>query len=424
MVRLLSVMDPVSRYAEHKAIRAFNDAEIFYYQGTDFIAEVEHRLVCELKHYLGATEVEPRLVSGQMANMAVFSAMLDYVNRADRKSEQRRLAKVMNHHIIKGGHLSAQPMGALRDFVARDGRWEKPAVVNFPARADNPFAVDLAATRALLSEHRPELVILGRSMTIQREPVRELRAMIDELELDAVLMYDMAHVLGLVGPHFQEPFAEGADVVTGSTHKTFFGTQRGIAAVGFTPEEVRYELWEALQRRAFPGSVSNHHLGTLLGLLMAAYEMNHFRDEYQRAVVANAKAFASALAACGLEVAGDPAAAFTETHQVIVRVGYGRGPEVARRLEESGVILNFQAAPEEEGFTAAGALRMGVQEMTRFGMQAGDFSELAQLMADCIRDGARVAERVGALRGRFREMRFCFTGAEMEGLLQQLHALI
>ncbi len=424
MVRLLSVMDPAGRYAEHKPVKAFKEADVFYYQGTDFIAEVEHRLVCELRQFLGATEVEPRVISGQMANMAVFSAMLDYINRADRKSEQRRLAKVMNHHIIKGGHLSAQPMGALRDFVVRDGRWEKPAVVNFPARADNPFAVDLAATRALLCEHRPELIILGRSMTIAREPVREVRAMLTELELDAVLMYDMAHVLGLVGPHFQEPFAEGADIVTGSTHKTFFGTQRGIAAVNFRPEEVRYELWEALQRRAFPGSVSNHHLGTLLGLLMAAYEMNHFKDDYQRAVIANAKAFAAALSACGLDVLGDPAMSFTETHQVILKVGYAHGAEVARRLEENHIILNFQAAPDEEGFTAAGALRMGVQEMTRFGMRAGDFSELAGVMADCIRGGAKVADKVIALRRRFRDMHYCFTGPEMEGLIQKLHALI
>ena len=66
----------------------------------------------------------------------------------------------------------------------------------------------------------------------------------------------------------------------------------------------------------FPGSVSNHHLGTLLGLLMAAYEMNHFKDAYQPAVIANAKAFARALHDAGLDVAGDPAVDYTETHQV------------------------------------------------------------------------------------------------------------
>jgi aminomethyltransferase len=424
MVRLLSVMDPAGRYAEHKPVKAFKEADVFYYQGTDFIAEAEMRLVGELKRYLGCTEVETRVISGQMANMAVFSAMLDYINRADRKSEQRRLRKVMNNHIIKGGHLSAQPMGALRDYLARDPRWEKPAVVNFPVQAGNPFRIDLDATRVLLAEHRPELIILGKSMTILREPVREIREMLTELELDAVLMYDMAHVLGLVGPHFQQPFAEGADIVTGSTHKTFFGTQRGIAAVNFRPPDARYELWEALQRRAFPGSVSNHHLGTLLGLLMAAYEMNHFKDDYQRQVIANAKAFARALDHCGLEVAGERDLSFTETHQVIVRVGYARGIEVARRLEENNVILNYQAAPEEEGFTAAGALRMGVQEMTRFGMQAGDFQELAQLMADCILKNRAIRDAAAALRGRFRDMRYCFSGAEADRLVQELHQAV
>jgi aminomethyltransferase len=423
LVRLLSVLDPAGRYAEHKPVKAFKEAEVFYYQGTDFIAEVERRLAAELRAYLGCTEVETRLVSGQMANMAVFSALVDFVNRSDRKSEPRRLRKVMTHHIIKGGHLSAQPMGALRDFVARDPRWEKPAVVNFPAAPDNPFRIDLEATRRLLVEHRPELIVLGKSMTLHREPVRELRAMIAALDLDAVLMYDMAHVLGLVGPHFQEPFAEGADIVTGSTHKTFFGTQRGVAAMNVRPGEVRWELWEALARRAFPGSVSNHHPGTLLGLLMAAYEMNHFRDDYQRSVLANAKAFARALKDCGLAVAGEEALGFTETHQVIVRVGYGRGIEAARRLEENHIVVNYQAAPEEDGFTAAGALRMGVQEMTRFGMQAADFQELAGLLADAVLRGARVREAVAALRGRFREMRYCFRGPEIDRLIERLQAL-
>ncbi len=128
---------------------------------------------------------------------------------------------------------------------------------------------------------------------------------------------------GLVGPHFQEPFKEGAHLVTGSTHKTFFGTQRGIVASAYEKHEERYELWESILRRTFPGSVSNHHLGTLLGLLMAAYEMNHFKDDYQPRVVANAKAFARSLKQCGLDVAGDPGIDFTETHQVIVCVATG-----------------------------------------------------------------------------------------------------
>jgi aminomethyltransferase len=384
MTTLLSVTDPAFRYAEHRASKAFYDAEIYYYQGTDFIDEVERMLHEEMKKYLGCTEVETRIISGQMANMAVFSAMLDYINRTDRKREPRRIRSVLNNHIARGGHLSAQPMGALRDFVARDPLTERPAIVNFPVLPENPYKIDVAAALDLVEEYRPELIIFGKSMVLHREPVSEVCRFLEEQNMRTLVMYDMAHVLGLIGPHFQEPFKEGADLVTGSTHKTFFGTQRGIVAAPFLEHEERYELWEAVQRRAFPGSTSNHHLGTLLGLLMAAYEMNHFKDLYQPQVVKNAKAFARALKECGLDVAGDPAVDFTETHQVIVRVGYGFGPEMAKRLEENNIICNYQATPDEEGFTVAGALRLGVSEMTRFGMREDDFRSLAVLVHDVV----------------------------------------
>ncbi len=331
MARLLSVMDPAFRYAEHKESKAFYDAEIFYYQGTDFIAEVEWLLEKELREFLGCAEIDTRVISGQMANATVFSAMVDYINRADRRSEPRRIRRVMNNHIGKGGHLSAQPMGALRDFVARDPHTERPAVVNFPVLAENPYKIDVPAALELIDACRPELIIFGKSMVLHKEPVAEIRRYLDAAHIDAVVMYDTAHVLGLIGPHFQQPFAEGADLVTGSTHKTFFGTQRGIIASRFEEHEERYELWEAIRRRTFPGAVSNHHLGTMLGLLMAAYEMNCFKDEYQRKVIANAKAFALALRDCGFDVAGDPDISFTETHQVILNVGYARGPEVAQQ---------------------------------------------------------------------------------------------
>ena len=424
MTKLLSILDPVGRYAEHKQIKALEEAEVFYYQGTDFIGEVEERLQKELRAYLGCEQVEARVVSGQMANMTVFSAMVDYINRADRKSEQRRMRKVMNNHIIKGGHLSSQPMGALRDYVARDPKTEKAAVVNFPVLKDNLYKIDTAAARELLAEHKPEFIILGKSMVLHPEPVKEMRAFIEELGIDCVLMYDMAHVLGLVGPHFQQPFQEGADFVTGSTHKTFYGTQRGIIGSSIAEGDARFPLWEAVERRAFPGAVSNHHLGTLLGLLMATYEMNAFKDEYQPKVLSNAKAFARALSDCGLDVAGDSSVSFTETHQVLLKVGYSKGPEVARRLEDNNIVVNYQAAPEEEGFTASGSLRMGVSEMTRFGMEAEDFGELAELIRDVIVQQSTVKDKVASFRQQFLEMKYCFDGGEFEKRIEELHRLV
>ena len=418
--RLLSVSDPVNRYAEHKEIKAFFGEDVFYYQGTEFIREVENLLNKEFQTFLGCKNIESRVISGQMANTALFSALVDFLNRSDRKNEQRRLRKIINNHIIKGGHLSAQPMGALRDFVARDPKTEKAAVINFPVLKGNPYKIDIHACETIIKEHQPELIILGKSMILHKEPVAEIRKFVDEFAPSCLVMYDMAHVLGLYGEHFQEPLKEGAHIVTGSTHKTYFGTQRGVIASDFSEEDLEYGLWEAVQRRTFPGSVSNHHLGTMTGLLFSAYEMNHFKEDYQKAVISNAKAFAAALKEQGLDVAGDPDISFTETHQVILNVGYGKGAKIARDLEENNIIVNYQATPVEEGFTASGALRMGVSEMTRFGMREKDFQTLAALMADLIQNRSIIKDEIIKFRDQFIDMQFCFQQEDVQDLVPSL----
>ncbi|MCF8104898.1 MAG: glycine cleavage system aminomethyltransferase GcvT [Desulfohalobiaceae bacterium] len=409
LVRLTQVADPVGRYAEHKDLAAAYDQEIFYYQGCDFIAWVEEQLAGEMGRFLGCPLVECRPVSGQMANMTVFSGLVQWRNRANLKREPGRISLAFTNHIGKGGHLSAQPMGALRDYIAKDPVTEKFSVVNFPVLPDNPYRIDLEALEGLLDEYDPELIVFGKSMVLHQEPVAQVRAMLEDRRKKAIIMYDMAHVLGLIGPHFQEPFAEGADIVTGSTHKTFFGSQRGVIGCRFDQENTpEHELWQAVRKRSFPGMVSNHHLGTLLGLLVASIEMNAFKDSYQPRVIANAKAFARALKDCGLDVQGDPGIDYTETHQVVVKVGYTRGPDVAKTLEENQIICNYQALPEDEGFTASSGLRLGVSEMTRFGMQEKDFEALAQLMADCILKNQDVTEAVTRLRKDFQELGYCF----------------
>jgi aminomethyltransferase len=424
LVRLLTITDASGRYAEHRAVKALGDKEVFYYQGTKLIEEVEARLANELRSFLGCSEVETRVISGQMANTVAFGGLMDYLNRHQARSEARRIRKVMNHHLGRGGHLSAQFMGALRDFVAFDPRTERPAVVHFPVRKENPYQIDLSRTAALLEDHRPELIILGKSMVLHKEPVKEIAEMLSSLRPRPIILYDMAHVLGLIGLHFQEPFVEGADLITGSTHKTFFGPQRGIIGSNMGEGTEYEDLWKAISRRAFPGSLSNHHLGTLIGLLLAAYEMNAYQSEYQRAVISNAKAFARSLKDRGLAVEGDPAIDYTDTHQVILRVGYGKGPEIAHRLEESNIIVNYQAAPDDEGFTAASCLRMGVQEMTRFGMGEGDFSELADYLSQVILHHRPMAQEVSQFRKRFTEMRYCLSKDQAAIWMEKLGELM
>ncbi len=285
---------------------------------------------------------------------------------------------------------------------------------------NNPYKIDIHACEAIIKEHQPELVILGKSMILHKESVAEIRRFVDEYAPSCLVMYDMAHVLGLYGKHFQEPLKEGAHIVTGSTHKTYFGTQRGVIASDFNEEDLEYGLWEAVQRRTFPGSVSNHHLGTMTGLLFSAYEMNHFKEDYQKAIISNAKAFAAALKEQGLDVAGDPDISFTETHQVILNVGYGKGAKIARELEENNIIVNYQATPVEEGFTASGALRMGVSEMTRFGMKEKDFQALAALMADLIQNRSIIKDEIIKFRDQFIDMQFCFKETDVQDMTASL----
>ena len=148
--------------------------------------------------------------------------------------------------------------------------------------------------------------------------------------------------------------------------------------------------------------------------------MNSFKHEYQPQVLANAKALASALAGEGIKVLGDPALGYTETHQVLVEVGYGQGQEMARRLEQSNIICNYQALPWDEGFSASSGLRLGVQEMTRFGLREADCPELAGLMAEVIREGREVGEQVAKFRERCLDLSYCFNEFQAKSWLANM----
>lgn len=414
LVKLCEIADPSGRYAEHRTMKG---EEVYFYQGTDFIRDVEVEAQQELRRYFGCTDVELRPVSGQMANEVVFKAMVKFLNRGRAAgTPPRRMSLVMNNDLIYGGHLSSQPMGALFNYVEEDPATGKERVINLPVLKDNPYKPDTAALAGLLEKHKPELIVFGKSMFLYREPVRFVADLVAAWPMRPVIMFDMAHVLGLYGV-FQEPFAEGADVVTGSTHKTFFGTQRGLVAGNFPQASPLRPLWLEIKSRAFPGSTSNHHLGTLVGLLMAAYEMNEFKADYQGQVRRNARAFAKALKAHGIPVEGDEADGFTETHQVIIRVKkFGPGMELARRLEDNNVITNYQALPDDSTFLEASGIRLGVQEMTRFGMVEKDFDELAGLIADVVVRGLDVKEKVAAYRRNFLNMKYCLPEAEAVAL--------
>ncbi len=134
---------------------------------------------------------------------------------------------------------------------------------------------------------------------------------------------------------------------------------------------------------------------------------------YQAQVIRNAKAFARALKSHGIPVEGDEADGFTETHQVIIRVkAFGPGMAIARRLETNNILANYQALPDDATFLESSGIRLGVQEMTRFGMVEKDFDTLAGLMADVIVRDKNAAEAVSRYRQGFRTMGFCLPPEE------------
>nr|MBC8428793.1 hypothetical protein [FCB group bacterium] len=407
--------DPSGRYAEHKQMKG---KEVYFYHGTDFIRRIEEEATEAVTEYFGCSEAELRTISGQMANEVVFKAVTKFVNRTSPDGTFRKLHSVMNNNLVKGGHLSSQPFGALFNFVDINPETGKENCINFPVLPDNPYKMDTKKMLELTEAVRPELVIFGKSMFLYPEPVKEFADLVKDWEDRPVIMYDMAHVLGIYGA-FQTPLADGADLVTGSTHKTFFGPQRGVIVSNMAKKTPLRKLWLDVKGRAFPGSTSNHHLATLLGLLVATLEMNAFKDEYQKQVLSNARAFAQHLADNGLSVEGDPADGYTHTHQVVIRTAdYGNGMEIADRLQESNIIVNYQGLPDDETFLFASGIRTGVSEMTRFGMNEDDFGPLAELMARVIIKGENCGEEVTQLRSRFLKMRYTLPVDEMDELFE------
>jgi glycine/serine hydroxymethyltransferase len=429
-VKLCEISDPSGRYAEHKtALKketeslagtgALKGDQVYYYQGADFIYHIEQRLKSEFAEFLGATEVETRPVSGQMANEIVFKALLKFLSSNPggfpSLGSTGRLPCVMNNNLNYGGHLSAQPYGALFNYTEDN-------IINFPTDRGNPYKIDAGKMFALLDKHRPALIVFGKSMFLYPEPVKQLRVYLDaNPNYLPLVMYDGAHVLGILGPHFQDPLSEGADIVTGSTHKTFFGPQRGIIASRMYPETRLRKLWTEIVARTFPGSTSNHHLGTQLAMLAATIEMNAFKLEYQKQVLANARAFAKACAAEGIPVEGGESEGYTRTHQVLIRVSsFGDGKEIASRLEANNIITNYQALPGDETFYRPSGIRMGVQEMTRFGMKEVDFASLAKFLADIILRKRNVGSEAAEFRARFSKMEYCLNHDQTMRLVPRL----
>ncbi|MBN2344877.1 MAG: glycine hydroxymethyltransferase, partial [Candidatus Aminicenantes bacterium] len=307
-----------------------------------------------------------------------------------------------------GGHISHNFFGIMGRRIQTRGQVLKPGKENsvrlsfFPLTTDR-YHIDVERTVELIEKVKPNLLVMGKSLYLFPDPVKELAPLCRELEIP--ILYDGAHVLGLIaGGQFHDPLAEGATWLTGSTHKTFPGPQRGVI-LGNLDAAGEKKYWPAADRGVFPGTSSNHHLYSLPALLVAVREMKTHGRAYAEQTCRNAVALAKALEASGIPVEAREFG-YTRSHQIAVNVsGFGGGVPAALALEANDVICNYNMLPGDSDPMNPSGLRIGTPEMTRFGMKEADFSALGELMAEAIR-GKKVKEQVNRLRARFVQMQY------------------
>lgn len=367
-----------------------------YYQGTQYIDQIETMAGQEICDLFGCKQSDVRPYSGNNANTAIAMGHL------------RGGDTVVANSTDAGGHISHSFFGIMGRRIQMRGQLLKPGSeksVNlhfFPLTEDR-YHIDVAGTLELIERVKPNLIVMGKSLYLFPDPVAEIAPRAKEMGIP--ILYDGAHVLGLIaGGQFQNPLAEGATWLTGSTHKTFPGPQRGVI-LGNLDAEGEKKYWPAADRGVFPGTSSNHHLYSLPALLVAIREMKANGQAYAAQICRNAVALGKALEACGIPVEAKEFG-YTRSHQIAVNVStLGGGVKAALALEANDIICNYNMLPGDQDPQNPSGLRIGTPEMTRFGMKEKDFEELAQLMADAIR-GKQVKSAVNQLRARFQGMEY------------------
>ncbi len=377
LVREACASDFSHRYAEgHPGKR--------YYQGCKYVDEVELLAIDLAKKLFDAPYVNVQPTSGVVANLAAYYAL----------SKPGDL--LMSLQVPHGGHISHAGISAAGVRGLK--------VVNFPFDEEEMnLDVDLSIKK--IRETKPRLVLFGGSVFLFPHPVRQLRDV--ATEVGATVLYDAAHVLGLIaGKRFQQPLREGADVVTSSRHKTFPGPQGGVI---LSKEEYSTKLNHAV----FPGVVSNHHLHHLAGFAIALAEMLEFGEAYADQIIRNSKALAQALHELGFRVLCEKKG-FTESHQVLIDISKnGGGTFAATTLEKANIIVNKNLLPWDDLLKTKdpSGLRLGTQELTRLGMREQEMKMIAEFFKRLIIDREsteKVKRDVAEFKKDFTVVKFSF----------------
>lgn len=351
------------------------------YEGCKYIDTIENMAIDLSKKLFDAEHANVQPNSGVIANLASFFAL----------TKPNDLLMALN--VPVGGHISHAEVSAAGIRGLR--------ILSHPFDNEK-MNIDADAMKKEIIKNKPKVVLLGGSLFLFPHPVEDAKEAADEV--GAKVMYDGAHVLGLIaGGKFQDPLREGADLLVGSTHKTFPGPQGGIM---LTTNELKDTIDEAV----FPGVVSNHHLHHVAALSIALAEMLQFGRDYADQIVKNAKALAQSLYELGVDVLCEDQG-FTESHQVAMDVKkIGSAAKMAKDMEASNIILNKNLLPwdDRKRTDDPSGIRLGTQEITRRGLKEAQMSEVAEFIKMVAMEGKNVKDDISEFMSQYTKVHYAF----------------
>ncbi len=347
-----------------------------YYGGCEFVDVAEQLAIDRVKALYGAEAANVQPHCGASANQAVFLAFLKPGDT------------FMGMSLAEGGHLTHGMA------LNMSGKWFNPISYGL----DKNEAIDYEQMERLAREHKPKLIIAGASaysLTIDWERIGKLSK-----EVGAIFMVDMAHYSGLIAAGVYPNPVPHADIVTSTTHKSLRGPRGGIILM-------KAEHEKAINSAVFPGLQG----GPLMHVIAA--KATAFKEaqepgfiEYQKQVIANAKALAESLISRGLRIVSGG----TESHVMLVdlRAKKMTGKEAERVLGEAHITCNKNGIPNDpEKPMVTSGIRLGSPAMTTRGFKEAEARQVGNFIADVLdnpNDPANIAKvrtQVAELTKRF-----------------------
>jgi len=365
-----NVMSPMVRSLLSSDLGHRYTARDKFYMGTRFTDEIEQygeKLAREVFH---SQTANLRPLSGHIADLVFLGCFM------------RPKDTFLCVSPDDGGYPGIQKRGAPSYLKLR--------VVSFPFSRER-MNIDVDKASDLILKVRPKAVVFGASRFLFPHPMRELAKL--ARDVGAHVGFDGSHVLGLIaGEQFQDPIREGASVLFGSTHKSFFGPQGGIILAD-------EEHGEVIKSQIFPAFVDNAHWNRIAALTLALAEAKKFGKAYAEQVIRNAQALAKELSEAGFPVACS-GSGFTRSNQAFLDYGgYKHGRKVAEKLEKANIIVDC-------------GVRIGVCEATHRGMRENDMGRIAEFMKRVAignEQPSRVKTDVVKFMIKFQKVKYCFS---------------